>query len=59
MEGSTYATLLDFDMGYYNIEIPQACILCVTLFCSVGKYEYIKLPMGLCNSPDISQEKIT
>ena len=23
-----------------------------------GKYEYLKLPMGLCNSPDILQEKI-
>ena len=23
-----------------------------------GKYEYQKLPMGLCNSPDIFQEKM-
>ena len=23
-----------------------------------GKYEYLKLPMGLCNSPDIFQEKM-
>ena len=24
----------------------------------MGKYEYLRLPMGLCNSPDIFQEKI-
>lgn len=23
-----------------------------------GKYEYLRLPMGLCNSPDIFQEKM-
>lgn len=23
-----------------------------------GKYEYLKLPMGLCNSPNILQEKM-
>src|SRR6185369_12661947 len=27
---------------------------CTTL----GKYEYLRLPMGLCNSPDIFQEKM-
>jgi len=25
---------------------------------TLGKYEYQRLPMGLCNSPDISQEKM-
>ena len=25
---------------------------------SLGKFEYQKLPMGLCNSPDIFQEKM-
>ena len=26
---------------------------------SMGKYEYLRLPQGLCNSPDIFQEKIS
>ena len=26
---------------------------------SLGKYEYQRLPMGLCNSPDIFQEKMS
>ena len=25
---------------------------------TMEKYEYVKLPMGLCNSPDIFQEKM-
>jgi hypothetical protein len=24
-----------------------------------GKYEHLRLPMGLCNSPDIFQEKMS
>ena len=26
---------------------------------TLGKNEYIRLPMGLCNSPDIFQEKMS
>ena len=26
---------------------------------TLGKYEYLRLPMGLCNSPDIFQEKMS
>ena len=29
-----------------------------TVVFSWGKYEYLRLPMGLCNSPDIFQEKV-
>eukprot|EP00957_Ditylum_brightwellii_P142059 10823171-Ditylum_brightwellii.AAC.1 len=46
-------------MGYYHIEIsPESSALC-TIVLPWGKYKYLKLPMGLCNSPDIFQEKIT
>src|SRR3954471_5935667 len=33
---------------------PESVLLCFL----GGKYEYLRLPMGLCNSPDISQEKM-
>ena len=33
---------------------PDSGLLC----CPGGKYEYLRLPMGLCNSPDIFQEKM-
>ena len=45
-------------MGYYHIELdPESSRLC-TIVLPWGKYEYLKLPMGLCNSPDIFQEKM-
>ena len=45
-------------MGYYHIKLcPNSKKLC-TIVLPWGKYEYQKLPMGLCNSPDIFQEKM-
>ena len=59
LEGFKYATSLDLNMGYYHIELhPESMHLC-TIVLPWGKYEYQKLPMGLCNSPDIFQEKMT
>ena len=59
LEGFQYATSLDLNMGYYHIELtPNAKKLC-TIVLPWGKYEYQRLPMGLCNSPDIFQEKMS
>ena len=46
-------------MGYFHIELtPNAKRLC-TIVLPWGKYEYQRLPMGLCNSPDVFQEKMS
>ena len=59
MEGFQYATLLDLNMGYYHIELtPVSKQLCTLVFL-FGKYEMQQLPMGLANSPDIFQEKMS
>ena len=59
MEGFQFATSLDLNMGYYHIELtPNSSRLC-TIVLPWGKYEYLWLPMGLCNSPDIFQEKMS
>ena len=45
-------------MGNYHLTLtPDASKLC-TVVLPWGKYEYLRLPMGLCNSPDIFQEKM-
>eukprot|EP00957_Ditylum_brightwellii_P105371 8032679-Ditylum_brightwellii.AAC.1 len=45
-------------MGYYHIELtPSLSALC-TIVLPWEKYEYLKLPMGLANSPDIFQENM-
>jgi hypothetical protein len=55
LEGFTYATTLDLNMGYYNIRLdPTAAKMCTIIF-PWGKYLYQKLPMGFAGSADIFQ----
>ncbi len=49
---------LDLNMGYYHIELSLDFKKLCTIVLPWGKYEYQHLPMGLCNSPDIFQEKM-
>ena len=45
-------------MGYYHIEFSSGSKQLFTIVLTWGKYEYQNIPMGVCNSPDIFQEKI-
>ena len=59
LEGFMFATSLDLNMGYYHMLLtPYSSRLC-TIVLPWGKYEYLRLPMGLCISPDIFQEKMS
>ena len=46
-------------MGYYHIEISAKSKELCTIVTQWGKYKYQRLPMGLCNSPDIFQDKMS
>ena len=58
LEGFTYATSLDLNMGYYHLELSADAKELCTIVLPFGKFEYQRTPMGLCNSPDIFQEKM-
>jgi transposase InsO family protein len=58
LEGFKYGTSLDLNMGYYHIALDSDARKYCTIVLPWGKYEYLRLPMGLCNSPDIFQEKM-
>ena len=45
-------------MGYYYIELSNAAKELCTITTQWGKYKYQRLPMRLCNSPNIFQEKM-
>ena len=45
-------------MGYYHIELDSQSKQSCTTVLPWSKYEYQELPMGLCNNPDICQEKM-
>jgi hypothetical protein len=59
IEGFSYATALDLNMGYYTIRLdPDASKICTNTFLW-GKYSYKRLPMGIASSPDIFQGKMS
>jgi hypothetical protein len=59
LEGFTYATALDLNMGCYTIRLdPVASKMCTMIF-PWGKYSYKKLPMGFGGSANIFQAQIT
>jgi hypothetical protein len=58
IEGFSYATALDLNMGYYTIRLdPDASKICRVIF-PWGEYSYKKLPMGIAGYPDIFQENM-
>ncbi len=53
LEGFTYATTVDLNMGCYTIRLdPTAAEMCTIIF-PWGKYYYQRLPMGGAGSADI------
>jgi hypothetical protein len=53
LEGFSYATSLDLNMGYYTIRLdPDAQKVC-TIVTHFGKYKYLRFPMGISCSPGI------
>ncbi len=58
LEGFTYATALDLNMGYYTIRLdPTASERCTIIF-PWGKYPYKRLPMGFGGSAKKFQAQI-
>ena len=59
LEGFTYATALDSNMGYYTIRLdPNASRICTIIF-PWGKYSYLHSPMRIAGSPYIFQGKMS
>jgi hypothetical protein len=53
LEGFTYATALDLNMGYFTIRLdPTVSKMCTIIF-PQGKYSYKRLPMGFGGSANI------
>jgi len=58
-EGFQWATSLDLNMGHCHVRLdPSSKELCAIAL-PFGKCERQAIPMGLCNSPDIFQEKMS
>ncbi len=58
LEGFTYATTLDLNMGYNTIRLhPTAAGMCTIIF-PWDKYSYQRLPMGFAGSADVFQAEM-
>ena len=58
LEGFTYATAIDLNMGYYTIRLdPEASRYCTIIFPWGNSYK--RLPMGIAGSPNIFQSKMS
>ncbi len=53
MEGFTYATVLDLNMGYYTIWLDPDAQKIRTVIIPWGKYSYQHLTIGMAGLPDI------
>ncbi len=58
LEGFTYATALDLNMGYYTIRLDPQAVEMFTIIFPWGKYSYLLLPMGYANSAEIFQAEM-
>jgi hypothetical protein len=58
LEGFTYATTLDLNMGYYTIRLDPTAAEMFTIISPWGKYLYQRLPMRFAGSADIFQAEM-
>ena len=58
LEGFTYATALDLNMGNYTIRLDPQGVEMFTIIFPWGKYSYLRLPMGYAGSADIFQAEM-
>jgi len=59
LEGFQWATSPDLNMRHCHIRLDPASKQLCTLVLPFGKHEHQAIPMGVCNSPDIFQEKMS
>jgi hypothetical protein len=59
LEKCSYATSLDLKMGYYTIKLDADAKKMCTFVTHFGKYQYLRLPMGISYSPYIFQENMS
>ncbi len=53
--GFTYVTKIDISMGFYTFQLDEEAQKLCVISTPFGLYAYLRLPMGLTNSPDVFQ----
>ena len=53
-----YFTKIDLSGFFYTIELDEESSWKCVINTEIGKFRYLRLPMGVCNAPDLGQEII-
>ena len=56
--GLKHITKLDISMDFYTFELDEKAQKYCVISTPFGLYQYLRLPMGLTNSPDVFQSEI-
>jgi len=59
LEGFQWAAIVDLNMGHCHVRLDPSSKERCAIALPFGKHEHQAIPMGLCNSPDIFQEKMS
>ena len=59
LNGVKYFTTLDLCAGYHHIPLDESSIAKMAFNAPFGKYEYVKVPFGLAQTPAYFQELMT
>ena len=59
LNGAKYFTMLDLRVGYHHIPLDKPSIPKTAFNLPFGKYEYVKVPFGLAQTPAYFQELMT
>ena len=55
IDGSKFFTVLDANMGYYQLQLDENSQLLTSFNTPWGRYMYLRLPMGIKSSPELYQ----
>jgi len=56
--GSQYFSVLDANMGYFQIKLSDRSSMLTTFNTPFGRYRYLRLPMGIKSASDVYQRKM-
>jgi len=58
ISGSKYFSTLDARQGFHQIELDLESSKLTSFITPYGKYRYTRLPMGICNAPEIFHQRM-